>query len=112
MTIVFLALGIALRIAPVLAGAGLPFLFAGAMGLRGIFRWNHAWLGDDLSVAHLLLFAGIFLVEKELAEGSLSAIEWGGGHLETSVIMIWHAEKWCSPLLNRFRRLAKNMISD
>jgi DNA-binding transcriptional LysR family regulator len=51
-------------------------------------------------------------VEKELADGSLSAIKWGGGHFETSVIMIWHAEKWCSPVLNHFMRLTKNMISD
>ncbi len=37
-------------------------------------------------------------VKAELADGRLAEISWGGAQMETSVIMIWHAEKWCSPL--------------
>lgn len=41
-------------------------------------------------------------VRDELARGELARLPWTGEALETSVLMIWHVEKWCSPLLRRF----------
>ncbi len=29
---------------------------------------------------------------------------------ETSVIMIWHAQKWCSPILKNFLEISENLI--
>lgn len=49
-------------------------------------------------------------VRRELAEESLSKLNWGGHPLETSVVMIWHAEKWCSPLLKHFMALAEEIM--
>lgn len=49
---------------------------------------------------------------NEIADGSLSQIRWGAEPFETSVIMIWHAEKWCSPLLNYFMAISKDIISN
>ena len=50
-------------------------------------------------------------VQKELANGSLRRLNWTGETLETSVIMIWHAEKWCSPLQTYFMDLCETVIS-
>ena len=41
-------------------------------------------------------------VEKELKSNLLIRLNWDINHMETSVIMIWHAEKWCSPILKQF----------
>ena len=49
-------------------------------------------------------------VRRELSDGSLRKLNWVGDPMETSVIMIWHAEKWRSPLLKRFMGLSKEMI--
>jgi DNA-binding transcriptional LysR family regulator len=51
-------------------------------------------------------------VRRELTDGVLSKLSWGAEPLETSVIMIWHAEKWCSPLLNHFMRISEDIISN
>ena len=45
-------------------------------------------------------------VQKELSEKSLVKLNWSEKDVETSVIMIWHSEKWCSPLLERFMVLS------
>jgi len=47
-----------------------------------------------------------------LAAGHLKKLNWAARDAETPVIMIWHAEKWCSPLLKQFMALAKDIISD
>ena len=31
---------------------------------------------------------------------------------EVSLIMIWHSEKWCSPLLKHFMKLSERVISE
>jgi DNA-binding transcriptional LysR family regulator len=51
-------------------------------------------------------------VQRELAEESLLKLGWHGDLLETSVIMIWHIEKWCSPLLKHFMKLCEEIISN
>ena len=51
-------------------------------------------------------------VDKELAAGELAKLEWDGPGEETPVIMIWHAEKWCSPLLKQFMSICQEIISD
>ena len=51
-------------------------------------------------------------VLSELKGGSLSKIRWDAEYEETSVIMIWHAEKWCSPLLRHFMKISEDVISD
>ncbi len=49
-------------------------------------------------------------IENELASGSLQIL--GAEQMATSVIMVWHREKWCSPLLNRFMEISKKLIYD
>ena len=51
-------------------------------------------------------------VRDELAAGRLIKLNWDTQDAETPVIMIWHAEKWCSPLLKQFMTLVKDIISD
>ncbi|GAB6097775.1 hypothetical protein JCM14469_40290 [Desulfatiferula olefinivorans] len=41
-------------------------------------------------------------VRGELSSGSLARLKWPVENMETSVLMIWHNEKWCSPLLKEF----------
>jgi hypothetical protein len=50
-------------------------------------------------------------VREELADGRLVQIKWAGDPLATSVVMIWHAEKWCSPLLKHFMALAEEVMA-
>ena len=50
-------------------------------------------------------------VEKELSDGDLSKIHCNEHDFETSVIMIWHAEKWCSPLLKHFMMISEDVIA-
>ena len=49
-------------------------------------------------------------VQRELAEKRLIALAWGQESLETTTLMIWHAEKWCSPLLKHFMQIAEAKI--
>ncbi len=46
-------------------------------------------------------------VERELASGELRTLAWHAPLPEAAVFMIWHTEKWCSPLLNAFMRYAR-----
>lgn len=43
-------------------------------------------------------------IGKELQEGSLQVLNWP--QTFTSVIMIRHVDKWCSPVLKRFMEIA------
>jgi DNA-binding transcriptional LysR family regulator len=51
-------------------------------------------------------------VDEELAAGDLVKLEWDNPDKETPVIMIWHAEKWCSPLLKQFMSICEKIITD
>lgn len=51
-------------------------------------------------------------VRQELLTKELERFGWRSVDTETSVIMIWHAQKWCSPLLNQFLNLSEELISD
>lgn len=42
----------------------------------------------------------------------MSKLKWKEAPMETSLLMIWHAEKWCSPLLKRFMTLCEEVIRD
>ena len=50
-------------------------------------------------------------VHEELVSGRLVKLAWEEPDMETGVIMIWHAERWRSPLLKRFMELSKEVIS-
>ena len=45
-------------------------------------------------------------ITKELEDGLLRILDWQP--TTTSVIMIRHADKWCSPLLQRFMEITRN----
>ncbi len=49
-------------------------------------------------------------VRDEIERGALVRLPWEEDGLETSVLMIWHADKWCSPLLTRFMELAREIM--
>lgn len=51
-------------------------------------------------------------IDNALAAGDLVKLRWDGPDKETPVIMIWHVEKWCSPLLKQFMALCEEMICD
>ncbi|KJS02012.1 MAG: hypothetical protein VR65_06850 [Desulfobulbaceae bacterium BRH_c16a] len=52
------------------------------------------------------------VVREQLKDGILSKINWDAEEFKTSVLMIWHVEKWCSPLLKHFIKISKEIISD
>ncbi len=49
-------------------------------------------------------------VENDFACGDLVGLNWDVQDAETSVLMIWHAQKWCSPHLERFLKLSETFI--
>ena len=50
------------------------------------------------------------LVEEELKAGHLVGLPWEQDPTETSVLMIWHVERWCSPLLKEFMTVSEEVI--
>jgi DNA-binding transcriptional LysR family regulator len=46
---------------------------------------------------------------EELAAGSLVKLPWDSGTMETDILMIWHADKWCSPVLEHFMNVARTL---
>jgi DNA-binding transcriptional LysR family regulator len=50
-------------------------------------------------------------VNSELKRGRLVELSWDVKSIETSVLMIWHTEKWCSPLLSQFMYFAEEVIT-
>ena len=50
-------------------------------------------------------------VEKELSERRLVRLDWQTPELEAAVVMIWHREKWCSPLLGDFMALSEKIMT-
>ena len=51
-------------------------------------------------------------IQPEIKLNELAVLKWENETVETSVIMIWHAQKWCSPLLKQFLSLAEKYISE
>ena len=51
-------------------------------------------------------------VHEELSSGTLGKLDWQEGNdvTETTVTMIWHVGKWCSPTLQAFMDTAKAVI--
>lgn len=41
-------------------------------------------------------------IRADLESGRYVELPWSGGYNETSIIMIWHSEKWRSPVLKSF----------
>ena len=50
-------------------------------------------------------------VEEDLNAGRLFQLA-GDGNEEVSLIMIWHAEKWRSPLLTRFMKVSEEVMGE
>ena len=50
-------------------------------------------------------------VQNEIKTGEFLRLEWDIADTETSVIMITHAQKWRSPLLDQFINIAKEEMS-
>lgn len=57
-------------------------------------------------------------IAADLAEGRLTALPWTGfepdgedlAPPEAAALMIWHADRWCSPLLARFMELSAEVM--
>ncbi len=48
-------------------------------------------------------------VAREIAQGRLAALTWGEGKMEVALLMIWYKEKWLSPTLSAFIRMARDV---
>ena len=51
-------------------------------------------------------------VEEALRQKKLVRIALVEGDDEASLLMIWHAEKWCSPLLTHFMALSEEAMGE
>lgn len=59
-----------------------------------------------------ITFCPVVSIDKALARGELSPIHCSGLDDATSVIMIRHSQKWCSPVLTAFLTLAESMTGE
>lgn len=59
-----------------------------------------------IGVAMLPLMA----VEQEIAQGKLRILSWPEEPLETAIIMIWHKDKWLSPILEAFMEIMRLVV--
>ena len=50
-------------------------------------------------------------VERELATGQLTALPWIEAEFHVMAQMLWHKEKWLSPALRVFLKLARELLS-
>ena len=48
-------------------------------------------------------------VALEIAQGRLAALSWGKYEMEVALLMIWYKERWLSPTLSAFIRMARNV---
>jgi len=55
-------------------------------------------------------FCPLAAVRDDLAAGRLVRLHWPPGPDATTVFMIRHADKWCSPTVRRFMDLALEMV--
>jgi DNA-binding transcriptional LysR family regulator len=74
---------------------------------------------SSITSLHKCLILGIGIticpeiaVEKAITDGRLLKLNCNIEVCETPVIMIWHSEKWCSPLLTQFMALCEAIICD
>ncbi|MBA3008735.1 MAG: LysR family transcriptional regulator substrate-binding protein [Proteobacteria bacterium] len=49
-------------------------------------------------------------VAEDLGTQELMALKWNQSDDQVPVIMIWHSEKWCSPLLTDFMNQAQKIM--
>ena len=59
-----------------------------------------------------LTLCPLVAVEKDLEENDLIRLNSRDVIDEASLIMIWHVEKWCSPLLKHFMKLSEEVMSE
>ncbi|MDD9303789.1 MAG: hypothetical protein HUK40_16185 [Desulfobacter sp.] len=51
-------------------------------------------------------------IKNELKEKTLTRLKLDSCPDQVSLIMIWHSEKWCSPLLTHFMALAEQEMGE
>ncbi len=49
-------------------------------------------------------------IQKELTQNRLVKLPFQTVNMETSVLMIWHKDKWCSPVLKNFMEICNSLI--
>lgn len=57
-----------------------------------------------------IAFCPLAAVRDHLESGRLVQLRWPPGPTATTVFMIRHADKWCSPSVRRFMNLALEMV--
>lgn len=49
-------------------------------------------------------------VKREMIEGSIKKVNWGGSDFTTKIQLFWHKNKWMSPALKAFIGLTEEYI--
>jgi DNA-binding transcriptional LysR family regulator len=50
-------------------------------------------------------------VRDEIRAGRLAVLPWAGEHIEANLMMIWHRDKWISPLLRAFMDTVRETVA-
>lgn len=49
-------------------------------------------------------------VEKEIKQGTITVLPWGGQNFPISTQLAWHKDKWISPALKAFIEIVRNTL--
>ena len=58
-----------------------------------------------------MAFCPEIIVRRDVKAGNLIRLHWQPMPEETTVFMIRHEDKWCSPVVRRFMEIAEKVIS-
>lgn len=59
-----------------------------------------------------IAFLPSLVVETEIAQGKLIALQWGKQHFQVLTQMLWHKEKWLSPAIQSFLNVAREVLQE
>jgi DNA-binding transcriptional LysR family regulator len=61
--------------------------------------------------AALMLHTAPVAVQDEVARRAIAPLSWSGDPLASGILMIWHKEKWISPVLKTFMKLMRETMT-
>jgi DNA-binding transcriptional LysR family regulator len=52
----------------------------------------------------------IYVVDRELEQGRIAALNWAEADMTMQLQMIWHKERWLSPALRAFLEVVREQL--
>jgi DNA-binding transcriptional LysR family regulator len=80
-------------------------------------RWDASLDFNSVAVIKQHVMAGVGIsilpeisVTEEISKGRLIALSWPEGRTEVATLMIWYKDRWLSPTLSAFMKVAHEIL--